>query len=231
MVAWASWRTQRLQFVLSLEATYSRRLPSLTVLRPTSSFAVYHGGFFAVKYAAIGPIAVHLPERVETNDQLAAEFPDWKLDLIYSKTGIRSRHIAAPDECASDLAAAAAEKLFAEHDVDRGTVDFLLLCTQTPDYPLPTTACLLQHRLGSAHDDRRAGLQSWLFRLCVRAGAGGRSDSLGRGETHSAAHGRDLFEIHRRQRPFATHDLWRRSGRDVDRSLGHPVAGVVRLWH
>ena len=101
-----------------------------------------------MKYAAIGPIAIHLPERVETNDQLQAEFPQWDLDLIYAKTGIRARHIAAPGECASDLGVAAAEKLFETYDVDRGTVDYLLFCTQTPDYPLPTTACLVQHRLG-----------------------------------------------------------------------------------
>ena len=103
--------------------------------------------FCPVKYAAIGPIAVHLPERVETNEQLKAEFPAWDMDLIASKTGIHQRHIAAPDECASDLGVAAAQKLFAEHDVDPGSIDFLLLCTQTPDYPLPTTACLMQDRL------------------------------------------------------------------------------------
>jgi 3-oxoacyl-[acyl-carrier-protein] synthase-3 len=101
-----------------------------------------------VKYAAVGPIAVHLPERVETNAQLKAEFPSWDLDLIYEKTGIGARHIAAPDECASDLAVAAAKRLFADYDVDPQSIDFVLLCTQTPDYPLPTTACLLQNRLG-----------------------------------------------------------------------------------
>jgi len=101
-----------------------------------------------VKYAAIGPIAVHLPERVETNAQLREEFPNWDLDLIYSKTGIAQRHIAAPHECASDLGVAAAQKLFEQHDIDPGSIDFLLLCTQTPDYPLPTTACLMQDRLG-----------------------------------------------------------------------------------
>lgn len=101
-----------------------------------------------MKYAAIGPIAIHLPEKVETNEHLAAEFPQWDLDLIYSKTGIRARHIAAADECASDLGFAAAERLFSQHNVDRSTIDFLLFCTQTPDYPLPTTACMLQHRLG-----------------------------------------------------------------------------------
>jgi 3-oxoacyl-[acyl-carrier-protein] synthase-3 len=101
-----------------------------------------------VNYAAVGPIAVHLPERVETNAQLKAEFPGWDMDLIYEKTGIGQRHIAAPDECSSDLAVKAAQRLFAEHDVDPRSIDFLLLCTQTPDYPLPTTACLLQSRLG-----------------------------------------------------------------------------------
>ena len=98
-------------------------------------------------FAAIGPIAIHLPERVETNAQLKELFPSWDLDLIYEKTGIAARHIAAPHECASDLGVAAAEKLFQQFDIDRSTIDFLLLCTQTPDYPLPTTACLMQDRL------------------------------------------------------------------------------------
>ena len=101
-----------------------------------------------MNFAAIGPIATHLPERIETNDQLAVEFPQWNLDMIYSKTGIRARHIAAPGECASDLGVAAAEKLFAQFAIERDSIDFLLFCTQTPDYPLPTSACLMQHRLG-----------------------------------------------------------------------------------
>lgn len=101
-----------------------------------------------MKYAAIGPISVYLPETVETNDDLSRMFPKWDMDLIYSKTGIRSRHIAAADQCASDLGVAAAERLFTEHNIDRESIDFLLLCTQTPDYPLPTTSCLMQDRLG-----------------------------------------------------------------------------------
>lgn len=101
-----------------------------------------------MKYAAVGPIAIHLPARIETNAQLKEAYPGWDLDTIYEKTGIAARHIAAPDECASDLAVKAAQKLFAEHDVDPKSIDFVLLCTQTPDYPLPTTACLLQQRLG-----------------------------------------------------------------------------------
>ena len=101
-----------------------------------------------MNYASVGPIAIHLPELVEDNQQLASEFPAWDMERIAAKTGVFARHIAAAEQCASDLGVAAAEKLFARHDVDRRSIDFLLFCTQTPDYPLPTTACLVQHRLG-----------------------------------------------------------------------------------
>ena len=99
-------------------------------------------------YASLGPVAVYLPERVEDNAWLQSEYPDWPMDIIYEKIGIDTRHVAAEDECASDLAVKAAERLFDENDIDRESIDFLLLCTQTPDYPLPTTACLVQERLG-----------------------------------------------------------------------------------
>ena len=101
-----------------------------------------------MNYLSIGPIAVHLPEKVESNAQLQEEFPKWDMGRIYSKTGIANRHLADENQCASDLGVAAAEELFDHYDVDRRSIDFLLFCTQTPDYPLPTTACLLQNRLG-----------------------------------------------------------------------------------
>ncbi|MGD9648243.1 MAG: ketoacyl-ACP synthase III [Pirellulales bacterium] len=101
-----------------------------------------------MSYATIGPVAVYVPETIESNEQLAAEFPSWDMKQIYEKTGVRFRHIAAENETAGDLAVKAAEKLFAQHDIDPASIDFVLLCTQTPDYPLPTTACLLQERLG-----------------------------------------------------------------------------------
>lgn len=99
-------------------------------------------------YAQLGPIAVHLPERVETNQMLQEQFPRWDLRLIEEKTGIRQRHIAADGETSSDLAVAASEKLFDENQIDPSSIDFVLFCTQTPDYPLPTTSCLIQDRLG-----------------------------------------------------------------------------------
>ena len=99
-------------------------------------------------HAQLGPIAVCLPERVETNEELQAKFPHWDMDAIAEKTGIQQRHVAAPGETPSDLAVKAAESLFSKHNVDRSSIDFVLLCTQTPDYPLPTTSCLIQDKLG-----------------------------------------------------------------------------------
>jgi 3-oxoacyl-[acyl-carrier-protein] synthase-3 len=127
-----------------------------------------------VKYAAVGPIAVHLPERVETNEDLQKEFPDWDVSLIASKTGIYARHIAAEGETASDLGVAACEKLFRENDIDPASIDFLLFCTQTPDYPLPTTACLMQSRLGlSTHAgalDFNLGCSGYVYGLALADG-------------------------------------------------------------
>ncbi len=127
-----------------------------------------------VKYAAIGPIAIHLPQRVETIDDLREQHPKWDMDLIYEKTGIFQRHIAAPHECASDLGVQAAHKLFEQHNIDPGTIDFLMLCTQTPDYPLPTTACLMQQRLGlptsSGALDFNLGCSGYVYGLALADG-------------------------------------------------------------
>jgi 3-oxoacyl-[acyl-carrier-protein] synthase-3 len=83
----------------------------------------------------IDRIATHLPERVVDNEELALLYPGWSADKIYEKTGIRQRHVVQDGECASDLATAAAEKILSQ--CDRAKVDFLLFCTQSPDYLLP----------------------------------------------------------------------------------------------
>ncbi len=98
--------------------------------------------------AIIRAIEYHLPEAVLTSGQLAAEFPDWPLNKIEAKTGIHSRHIAASGECSSDLGIAAARKLFASGVITPDQIDYLLFCTQSPDYFLPTTACIVQEALG-----------------------------------------------------------------------------------
>jgi 3-oxoacyl-[acyl-carrier-protein] synthase-3 len=98
--------------------------------------------------AVVRAIEYELPEATLTNADLAAQFPEWRIDRTFAKTGIERRHIAGPEECASDLAVRAAAKLLSGGAVAAGEVDFLLLCTQSPDYFLPTTACLVQDRLG-----------------------------------------------------------------------------------
>jgi 3-oxoacyl-[acyl-carrier-protein] synthase-3 len=98
--------------------------------------------------AAISAIEYYLPEKITSTTDLSAEFPEWSVEKIDQKTGIRDRHIAGPDECSSDMAVAAARKLFDSGACDPKSIDYLLLCTQSPDYFLPTTACLVQDRLG-----------------------------------------------------------------------------------
>jgi 3-oxoacyl-[acyl-carrier-protein] synthase-3 len=97
--------------------------------------------------AVIRAIECHLPEAVLQSKDLTREFPDWPVAKIESKTGISQRHIAAADECSSDLGIAAAKKLFASGAAAAADIDFLLFCTQSPDYFLPTTACLVQTAL------------------------------------------------------------------------------------
>ncbi len=97
--------------------------------------------------AYIKGIEYHLPEAILSNEMLSAENPDWSVEKIQSKTGISVRHIAAEGECSSDLGVAAAQKLFSRGICTPAEVDFLLFCTQSPDYFLPTTACLIQKRL------------------------------------------------------------------------------------
>jgi len=98
-------------------------------------------------YAAIREIAYILPEHRLTNEELASLYPEWPAAKIEEKLGIVERHVARDAECASDLAFAAAQQLFGSGACDPRHIDFVLLCTQSPDYLLPTTACLLQHRL------------------------------------------------------------------------------------
>jgi 3-oxoacyl-[acyl-carrier-protein] synthase III len=97
---------------------------------------------------AIRAIDYYLPEQAVSNEDLAREFPEWSVEKIQGKTGIQERHIACPQECSSDLAFQAAQKLFASGKATPAEIDYLLLCTQSPDYFLPTTACVLQDRLG-----------------------------------------------------------------------------------
>ena len=99
-------------------------------------------------FAALRAVSTHLPATTLDDDELSAAFPPTGVAKIAAKTGVHRRHVVAAQETASDLAVAAAERLFADHDIDRTSVDHLLLVTQSPDFSMPTTSCLVQDRLG-----------------------------------------------------------------------------------
>ena len=97
--------------------------------------------------AYIKGISYYLPEKILTNEELVREFPEWSVEKVADKVGVYSRHLAVENETAGDMAEKAARALFAEYNVDPQDIDFVMLCTQSPDYFLPSTACVLQNRL------------------------------------------------------------------------------------
>lgn len=125
-------------------------------------------------YAHIADMASYLPDQVLGNAELADAFPGWPPDKILDKTGIAARHIAAPGQTAGDLACEAARNLFSRGAVTAAQVDFVILCTQAPDYILPTTACILQHRLGISTSagalDVNLGCSGYVYCLSLAKG-------------------------------------------------------------
>lgn len=97
--------------------------------------------------AFINAISYYLPETVLSNEYFNELFPEWSVDKIAKKTGILERRVADNAEFVSDLAVKAASNLFREHGLNASDIDFILLCTQSPDYLLPTTACIVQDAL------------------------------------------------------------------------------------
>lgn len=98
--------------------------------------------------AYIKAIEYYLPENVLTNLEIVERFPEWSAEKVAGKVGITERHISGDNETAADMAYMAAERIFSINDGLRKQVDFLLLCSQSVDYKLPSSSCILQHRLG-----------------------------------------------------------------------------------
>lgn len=113
--------------------------------------------------AYIKEITYVLPSNIEENPK----------NRLTKKTGILSRHICTEDEIASDLAFRAAEKLLG-NEIDRKSIDFLILCTQSQDYYLPTTACILQDKLDLSTDcgafDYNLGCSGYIYGLSMAKG-------------------------------------------------------------
>ncbi|WP_018294056.1 3-oxoacyl-ACP synthase III family protein [Mariprofundus ferrooxydans] len=121
----------------------------------------------------ISAISYHLPETVEGIDVLQRDNPDWDMSKILEKTGIQNRHISSSDETAVDLAFEAGRKLI-EGISSCEDIDLLILVTQSPDYVLPTSACVLQGRLGLSKNcmafDVNLGCSGFVEALAIAGG-------------------------------------------------------------
>ena len=100
-------------------------------------------------YARIAGTGSYLPAQVLTNGDLAARGVETSDEWIASRTGIRQRHIAAEGETTSDLGYQAALRAMEAAGVDAKELDLIVVGTTTPDLIFPSTACLIQHRLGA----------------------------------------------------------------------------------
>ena len=100
-------------------------------------------------YSRIAGTGSYLPEKVLTNNDLA-KMVDTSDEWIVTRAGIRERHVAADNEVASDLALAAAQRAIANSDLVPRDIDLIIVATTTPDMVFPSTACILQSKLGIA---------------------------------------------------------------------------------
>jgi 3-oxoacyl-[acyl-carrier-protein] synthase III len=120
----------------------------------------------------ISAIEYYLPDNIVDNIKLSREFPEWDAKKIFEKIGIAKRHIAAQSETALDMAVIASERVL--EGFDKSKIDFVLLCTQSPDYFLPTSACILQDRLGLRKNigafDFNLGCSGFVYGLAVAKG-------------------------------------------------------------
>ena len=108
----------------------------------------------AGRFSRIAGTGGHLPAQRLTNaalaDQLAARGVETSDDWIVERTGIRARHFAAEGEQCSDLAVAAARRALEAADCDASSIDLIIVATSTPDMVFPSTACIVQQKLGIA---------------------------------------------------------------------------------
>ena len=127
-----------------------------------------------VRKAYIKQIDYYLPADVVSNEDIVTDFPEWSVEKIARKVGVNKRHVASKNETASDLAIKAAERLFAKGEVSRDEIDYVLFCTQSPDYSLPTSACIIQDKLGLRRNigalDFNLGCSGYVYGLSLAKG-------------------------------------------------------------
>ncbi|HID75783.1 MAG TPA: beta-ketoacyl-ACP synthase III [Planctomycetaceae bacterium] len=112
----------------------------------------------------------YLPSRVVTTSQLVAAFPNLSADYVFQVTGVRQRRWAEEHERPSDMAYQASLQALAKAGLACDDIDALILATTTPDVAMPSTACILQERLGLKNVpafDLNAACSGWLYAIAV----------------------------------------------------------------
>jgi 3-oxoacyl-[acyl-carrier-protein] synthase-3 len=120
-------------------------------------------------YARIAGTGSHLPAKVVTNDDLA-KIVDTSDEWIATRTGIRQRHVASQEETTSELGYQAALRALEAAGVQPSEIELIVVGTTTPDLIFPSTACLIQHRLGAegcAAFDVNAACSGFIYALTV----------------------------------------------------------------
>lgn len=116
-------------------------------------------------------LAAAVPRTIIDNYKYTEYFPEDQVREVVDKVGIFERRFADADTCSSDLCFAAAEKLIADNNIDRSEIDLLIFISQTPDFRMPATSVLLQHRLGLPNStiafDISLGCSAFIYGLSV----------------------------------------------------------------
>ncbi len=124
--------------------------------------------------AYIDDIEYFVPTNKLSNKELSSINPDWDLERIYEKTGISNRYVASKNQTATDLAVEAGKKLLEKKPYLKDTIDYLILCTQSSDYYLPSSSCLIQERLGLHQNigaiDVNQGCSGFVYSLGIAKG-------------------------------------------------------------
>jgi len=122
---------------------------------------------FQGRTCSIASVGSYVPEKILTNADLEKHL-ETSNEWILTRTGIRERRIAAKDEFTSDLAARAATRAMAKAAVTADKIDLIIVATVTPDMPFPSTACLVQHKIGAhraAAFDLEAACSGFIYGL------------------------------------------------------------------
>lgn len=128
--------------------------------------------FLHFNNVGISALAACVPRQIIDNYHYGLDiWPADEVKKVVDKVGIVERRFADEQTCASDLCLAAAEQLIADNDIDRSEIDLLVFVSQTPDYRMPATSILLQHRLGlpttTVAFDVNLGCSGWIYGLSI----------------------------------------------------------------